>query len=356
MQTEEKNYKIIGQWLLLGVFMLIVQIALGGITRLTGSGLSITEWKLVLGALPPMDETEWQVAFEKYQQIGQFKFINADFTLDDFKFIYFWEWLHRNWGRLIGIIFALPFVYFLIKKMVPKSFIPKLLILFLLGLSQGLIGWIMVASGINDTNLYVDHFKLALHFCSALFLISLTFWYALEYIYPNGLEIKIQPNSKKILLIMISLLSLQLCYGAFMAGLKAAQSAPTWPSINGDWIPDILGKESLWSHPILVHFIHRNLAYVLFFTVIFWSFKVKRSKHFRYKFLPITLVFIQLILGIYAVLCSPRAIKNGWGSFEWNAQLHQFVAMLLLLSLVFHLFQVKKVRKPTKSVDSTSNM
>ena len=146
--------KIIARWLLLGVALLMIQVVLGGITRLTGSGLSITEWKPLLGALPPMNENEWQILFEKYKHIAQFKLLNQDFTISDFKFIYFWEWLHRNWARLISIVFLIPFFFFMYKKMITKEMIPKLIALFVLGLSQGLIGWIMVASGLNDENLY----------------------------------------------------------------------------------------------------------------------------------------------------------------------------------------------------------
>jgi heme a synthase len=342
---EQNRHKIIGQWLLLGVGMLIVQIALGGITRLTGSGLSITEWNLVLGALPPLNQEAWQQAFEQYQQIGQFKYVNADFTLADFKFIYFWEWFHRNWGRLLGLVFALPFIYFLIKGMVPRSFIPKLIILFLLGMSQGLIGWIMVASGINDTNLYVDHFKLALHFISALFLISLTFWYALQYIYPNGFVLNISKQQQQLLLFIFILLGIQLTYGAFMAGLKAAQVAPSWPSINGDYVPTSIWTKNIFSHAISVHFMHRTLAYILFIVILFWSWQAKKTMGLKSALAPGVLVFVQLLLGIGSVLYSPQAVKNGWGIFEWNAQLHQLVAMLLLLSLVYHLFQMKTKSK-----------
>ncbi len=334
------SHKIIGQWLLLGVGMLIVQIALGGITRLTGSGLSMTQWGLLLDAIPPMNDADWTEVFNNYKEIGQFKYINADFTLADFKGIYFWEWLHREWGMLLGFVFIIPLVYFIYKKMVSKSLLIKLLTLFILGLSQGLIGWIMVKSGLNDSNLYVDHFKLALHFISALFLISLTLWYSLQYIYPAGFNLQITPKQKQIILVVFVILGIQLTYGAFMAGLKAAQAAPSWPTINGDWVPASIFNKSIFSHSISVHFIHRTLAYILFVAILLWSWKAKAITGLKSVFLPAILVIVQLLLGITSVLYSPKAVKNGWGVFEWNAQLHQLVAMLLLLSLVYHLFQM----------------
>jgi len=175
-----KKSNAVAIWLLIGVGMIVVQVLLGGITRLTGSGLSITEWKPLLGAIPPLNEADWQKAFEQYKQIGQFKQLNFEFTLSDFKFIYFWEWFHREWARLIAIVFLLPFVYFIIKKKFRQEMVKPLMILFLLGILQGLIGWIMVKSGLNEESLYVNHIRLAIHFISALGLLSYTLWFALQ--------------------------------------------------------------------------------------------------------------------------------------------------------------------------------
>ncbi len=173
---SERSARPIAIWLLVGVGMIIIQVLLGGITRLTGSGLSITEWKPIMGALPPMNEHDWNIAFEKYKQIAQFKYLNSYFTLHDFKFIFFWEWFHRLWARLIGVVFLIPFIIFLIQKRFKKEMIRPMIILFLLGALQGLVGWIMVKSGLEDSEaLYVSHYKLAIHFILALGFVVLYF-------------------------------------------------------------------------------------------------------------------------------------------------------------------------------------
>lgn len=337
--------KWVARWLLLGVAMLMVQVLLGGVTRLTGSGLSITEWKPILGALPPMNESEWQLAFEKYKTIAQFKFINQDFSIGDFKFIYFWEWFHRNWARFIGVAFLIPFVIFSIQKRITKAMIPQLLGLFGLGIAQGLIGWIMVASGLNDENLYVSHIRLAIHFISALILIAFTYWFALSLMINPKDQIQHKPLHRLTLLI-IAVLTLQLIYGAFMAGLKAAMVAPTWPSINGDMLPAALWSEHWINHPINIHFVHRNLAYVLILLIGFWFFKATKVKESpllsKYKFIPLLLVFLQVVLGIFTVLYAPNQVRNGFGIFEGLAQMHQLVAMFLLMSFIWVWYMLRR--------------
>ena len=343
---EKKGTKAVAIWLLVGVLMIIVQIILGGITRLTDSGLSITEWQPLLGAIPPTSETEWNKAFEGYKQIAQYKYLNPDFTLSDFKSIYFWEWLHRNWGRLIGVVFAVPFIIFLLQKRFSKDMIIPMIVLFLLGGLQGAIGWIMVQSGLNDEDLYVSHIRLMIHFMSALGLLIYTLWFAFRLLIRKE-QLTIQPTSKKWLTWIIGLLLVQLVYGAFMAGLKAATFAPTWPDINGSYLPPTKPSDrgffsAVVNDPITVHFIHRNLAYLLAILIVIWTIKVAREKapplFQRWKWMPLLLVVIQVILGIAAVLNSVKKVPQRWGEFEWSAQLHQFVAMLLLLSLFSILF------------------
>jgi len=332
-------------WLLIGVGMMIIQVLLGGITRLTGSGLSITQWKPIMGALPPLNEHQWNDAFDKYKQIAQYKYLNSFFTLSDFKSIFLWEWFHRLWARLIGVVFIIPFFIFLIRKYFKKQMVSLLVFLFLLGALQGLVGWIMVMSGLEDSNrLYVSPYRLAIHFILALGLICYTLWFALELLIPR--ENLIENRSlKKFTGWIISILVLQLIYGAFMAGLKAASYVPTWPDINGHFWPHggnpSSGILSFFENPIRVHFVHRNLGYLILLLVVAWyiqSVKVEQGTLLKKtKWLPMALVLLQVILGILAVLNSPHPT-----ALLWLGVAHQFIAMMLLLSLIFELFLLRR--------------
>jgi len=345
-ELSTKSSRPVAIWLLIGIAMLIVQVLLGGITRLTGSGLSITEWKPIMGALPPMNDRQWNEAFDKYKHIAQYKYLNASFTLSDFKSIFFWEWLHRLWARLIGVAFLVPFVIFLIQKRFKPEMVKPMIILFLLGALQGLVGWIMVMSGLNEENIYVSHYRLAIHFIFALVLICYTLWFALKLLIP-GKEFVENPPLKKFTLWLIATLTLQLIYGAFMAGLKAATYAPTWPDINGNFLPHggspSSGISKLFDNPITVHFIHRNLAYLITILIFVWLARSKKIKGTLFKktsWIPLALVLLQLVLGIFTVLRSPYP-----NALRWLGVTHQFVAMCLLLSLIFefYLLHRKKV-------------
>lgn len=336
-------------WLLVGVAMIIIQVLLGGITRLTGSGLSITEWKPIMGTLPPMNDQDWNTAFEKYKQIAQFKYVNPHFGLSDFKFIFFWEWFHRLWARLIAVAFVIPFIIFIIQKRFKKEMIKPMLILFLLGALQGLVGWIMVQSGLEDSELiYVSHYKLAIHFMLALGLLCYTLWFAFDLLIPKE-QRTINKPLRKFTGWLIVLLIIQLIYGAFMAGLKAAPAAPTWPTMNGVWFPENIhsfgnrqfqGLSFLTDHPLVIQFIHRNLAYIISILVFVWFWKANKIRGTKFfqktKTMPLFFVLVQVALGILTVLNA--AIPH---SFLWLAVAHQFAAMLLLLSLVWMLFIVR---------------
>ena len=337
-------------WLLVGVGMIIIQVLLGGITRLTGSGLSITEWKPVMGTLPPMNEQDWNIAFEKYKQIAQYKYLNSYFTLHDFKFIFFWEWFHRLWARLIAVAFLIPFVIFLIQKRFKKEMLKPMIILFLLGALQGLVGWIMVKSGLEDSDaLYVSHYKLAIHFILALGVLCYALWFALELLVPKE-QLIINRALRKFALWITGLLIIQLIYGAFMAGLKAAAAAPTWPEMNGVWFPqnihssgnhEFTGISFLTDHPLMVHFIHRNLAYLITILIFIWWWKAKKipgtGLFKKSRVLPLVIVLVQVILGIFAVLHATN--KN---SFLWIGIAHQFAATLLLLTLMVNIYFIRR--------------
>lgn len=334
---QKTGSRAVAFWLLTGVGMIMVQVLLGGITRLTGSGLSITEWKPILGAFPPMNELDWVAAFDKYKEIGQFKHINFDFTLSDFKFIYFWEWFHRVWARLIGLVFLIPFIYFIRKKMISNEMVIPMIILFLLGALQGALGWIMVKSGLNEEDIYVSHIRLAIHFMAALGLLWYTLWFAFRLLIPEAGR-TFQPALKKYTVILLILLIIQLIYGAFMAGLKAGSFAPTWPSINNQWWPTGMdaakGGFFLTDNPITVQFIHRGLAYLISILIIAWYLKARKIAEeglfVKLSYLPVLLVVIQVILGILTVIYS-----TNHKTLLWLGVSHQFVAMLLLMSLVY---------------------
>lgn len=346
---SQPSAKPVAIWLLVGVGMIMIQVLLGGITRLTGSGLSITEWKPIMGTLPPMNEQDWNIAFEKYKQIAQYKYINSHFSLSDFKSIFFWEWFHRLWARLIAVAFVIPFIIFLVQKRFKKEMVKPMLILFLLGALQGLVGWIMVQSGLEDSELlYVSHYKLAIHFILALGLLCYTLWFALDLLVPKE-QIMINKPLKQFTVWLLVLLTVQLIYGAFMAGLKAAPAAATWPLINDNFFPSTInsfggrefgGLSFLADHPLVIHFIHRTLAYiitVLIFIAYRKMYRTEGTKLFKQtRVLPLLLVLLQVVLGIFAVLKATDP-----HSFIWLAEAHQLVAMLLLLSLVWLLFIVR---------------
>lgn len=335
-----KKNRPVAIWLYIGVGMLMVQVLLGGITRLTGSGLSITEWQPLLGAFPPMNEQAWQKAFDGYKQIAQYQYINNHFTLSDFKFIFFWEWLHRDWARLMGLVFIIPFIYFIIKKKINRSMINPMIILFVLGALQGVIGWIMVVSGLNEENLYVSHIRLAIHFISALVLLCYVFWFALK-LSVRPVEILKVPALRKLNILLLSLLLVQLIYGAFMAGLHTALVANTWPDINGAWVPAGMFAQGGFAadiahNPITIQFIHRGLAYLIAILIAIWWWKAAQtpanSLLHTIRYLPLLLVLLQVLLGVLTLLNSQVSIPISYGI------MHQGVGMLLLLSLIWTLF------------------
>lgn len=262
-------YRPVIIWLLTGCFLIYAMVVIGCITRLTGSGLSITEWKIVTGTLPPLSEDAWQKEFNAYKQIPQYKLINQDFTLSDFKSIFWWEYIHRLLGRIIGIVFFVPFIWFLIRKKLPEGFIKKAIILFALGGLQGFLGWFMVKSGLSE-NVHVSHYRLAIHLISAFTVFGFTFWYALDVLSPSGGGKRDSAGGglKKISILLFAVVILQIIYGAFVAGLKAGYGYPTWPKMGDEWIPsDITVLEPVWKNFVEGHagvqFIHRYIAYVI---------------------------------------------------------------------------------------------
>jgi heme a synthase len=348
---DRRASRAVGIWLMIGVGMIIIQVILGGITRLTESGLSITEWKPLTGALPPLNDTQWIAEFDKYKNTDQFRYVHADFKISDFKFIFFWEWFHRLWARMLGVVFLIGFIYFLIRKQFKSEMVIPMIILFLLGAMQGAVGWIMVQSGLVPEKLFVGHIELTTHFIAALILLCYTFWFALGLLVDKK-NIVQDKSAHRLTVFIIAVLFIQLAYGGFMAGLKAASAAPTWPDINGALIlPSGLDSLSQWwknltDNKIAVQLIHRSLAYLLLIMIVAWWFKIRRIKTSELfsltKSVPLVLVAVQVLLGILTVLNSPHSDRLVWFGIA-----HQFVGMLLLLSTIFMLFLLRSKKVVT---------
>ncbi len=346
MQNELKRSgsNNVAKWLFAGVIMLMIQILLGGITRLTESGLSITEWKPITGILPPLNTMQWMAEFDRYKHTDQFRYMNSNFSLNNFKFIFFWEWFHRTWARLMGLVFLVGFFYFLIKKQFTKEMTGSFIILFLLGIMQGIIGWIMVKSGLVPERMFVGHIELATHFMAALVLLCYTLWFALS-LSVNRNQIVVNGSLKKTTVVILCILFVQLIYGAFMAGLHAATAAPTWPQINGQWIPASMnslspGWKNLIDNKIAIQFIHRGIAYIILIGVLIWFFKAIKIKGTllfnKTRFIPLVFIIVQVLLGITTVITSPYG-----NNLVWFGVAHQLMAILFLMSIIFMIYIVR---------------
>lgn len=340
---ERKDYnKAVHLWLMSGVFLVIAMVVIGGITRLTQSGLSMVEWKPITGIIPPLNEQDWLIEFEKYKQSPEFKHYNYDFTVSNFKSIYFWEYLHRLLARMIGIVFVIPCGYFWWKGFFNRDVKIKVSFIFLLGTFQGFLGWFMVKSGLVDSP-HVSHLRLAMHFLSALFLIIAIYHTALSVRYGNSNLVENREN-KTVLWIFSTLLLVQIIYGALVAGLKAGKVFNTFPFMGDSFIPDgigyafkNLGIVAIWENPFVVQFIHRWVAILLVFVgvVVFMRLK-NESKNLRLKtslHLFLVTLILQVTLGVITLVLSVPI---------WLGVLHQLVAIFLVIFLVRILFFHKR--------------
>ncbi len=337
---KKDNKKVI-YWLLTGCLLIFVMVVVGGITRLTHSGLSISNYKLISGTIPPMNDLEWQEAFDLYKQYPEYQKLNNQFSLQDFKDIYFWEWLHRVIGRFIGLVFLLPFLYFLITKQLSKSTIKKAIILLCMGAFQGFLGWYMVKSGLVD-NPDVSHYRLAAHLTTAFLTFAYTFWVALDLIYPDKKQIN--KSFRNLVRFGFIVLIIQIIYGAFVAGLDAGFIHNHWPMMNeGKFIHETVYIEQ---SPVYknfiegksgVQFIHRTLAYiVVLFIFLIW----KNSKKINLTLLQskgikalIIIVGIQFALGVFTILLQVPV---------WLGVMHQVGAFFLLSAMTFTLHRFSK--------------
>ena len=316
--------RIVTYWLYLGLFLVGLMIIIGGITRLTHSGLSMVEWKLIAGTIPPLNETQWQETFTKYQQFPEYKKINTGMSLSQFKAIFFGEYLHRLFGRLIGLTFIIPFFIFWIKKWLSSTQKKQLIVLLGLGALQGFLGWFMVKSGLVDIPA-VSHYRLATHLLTAFTLMCYIYWLTLSF---NN--IKRQPNQtiNKLSSWLIGALVIQIIYGAFVAGLKAGYLLP----LEGGIFKSIFGYSvrsasdfSLLNNGFDIQAFHRIFAWVVFAISIIIYNKSKNTNLKTTGMLVFGLVITQISLGIVTLLLSVEI---------HIATTHQFIAILLLLAVI----------------------
>lgn len=338
-----KSNKPVIIWLLSGCVLLFIMVMVGGITRLTNSGLSMTDWHLVTDTFPPLSEEKWVEAFEEYKKFPEYQKINIhnDFTLADYKFIYFWEWFHRFIGRIIGLVFIIPFVYFLLKKKLDAETIKKCIILLAMGAFQGFLGWFMVKSGLID-NPDVSHFRLALHLTFAFITFAYTLWIALDLIYLEKSEI--YKSLKTIARVALVVLIIQIIYGGFVAGLNAGLVHNHWPLMSdGQFIHDSVFIEqptffkNLIEGKSGVQFVHRTFAYVVVALIVFLYYKSREINLnvVQKRGLKVLLVFVfmQFVLGVFTLLFHVPL---------WLGLAHQLMAFLLLSAMTFVLHRLSK--------------
>jgi len=336
-----KKNKYVVYWLLTGCFLIFVMVLVGGITRLTHSGLSISDYKLIQGTIPPMNEQEWQEAFELYKQYPEYQKLNNHFGIEEFKDIYFWEWLHRVIGRFIGVVFMIPFFYFLVSKKLDKPTIKKCLILLFMGGFQGFLGWYMVKSGLVDRP-DVSHFRLAAHLTTAFLTFAYSLWVALDLIYPE--RKKINKNIRNLVRAGLVVLLLQIIWGAFVAGLDAGFIHNHWPLMSeGKLIHQTVYIEQ---QPVIknffegksgVQFVHRYLAYIVVgFIALIW-FKTRKitTTPLQEKGLKVllALVLLQFLLGVLTLIYAVPL---------WLGIAHQIGAFFLLAAMTFALHRFAK--------------
>lgn len=330
-------------WLLSGCVLVFIMVVVGGITRLTNSGLSMTDWHLVTDTFPPLSEQKWIEAFEAYKQFPEYQKINIynDFTLDDYKFIYFWEWFHRLIGRVIGLVFIVPFGYFLWKKKIDKDTLKKCWILLGMGALQGFFGWFMVKSGLVDRP-DVSHFRLALHLTFAFVTFAYTLWVALDLIYPKR-ETIILPL-KKLARYTLAILLVQIIYGGFVAGLNAGLVHNHWPLMSdGQFLHEsVFLEQKNWLLSFTegksgVQFVHRTFAYFVVGMILILFFKSKnynlRQEQKNGLLALLVLVFLQFGLGVFTLLYAVPV---------WLGLTHQVMAFFLLTAMTFTLHRLSK--------------
>jgi heme a synthase len=335
------NHRAIALWLLICCATIFAMVVLGGVTRLTGSGLSMVQWAPILGVLPPLNEAEWQHAFELYQQYPEYQMKNLGMDLAGFKSIFYSEYAHRVLGRLIGVLFAVPFLYFLIRGAISKALVPKMLLLFALGGLQGLMGWYMVKSGLVDVP-HVSQYRLTAHLTLAIVIYAYMFWVALDLLSPPAMPRRTHPALASWANGLLAFVLLVIVSGGFVAGMKAGFVFNTFPLMNGQWVPDnIFYLDPLWrnffENIATVQFDHRWLAMTLAVTVVLFYLRARRQVTTPRLRLGLNLlllaVALQVTLGIATLLLVvPIPL----------AAAHQAGAVLLLTAMLFVTHQLRR--------------
>ena len=336
---KSENFQI-SLWLVSLMSIILLMIIVGGLTRLTESGLSMVDWRLFMGTIPPLSHGDWLKVFEDYKQYPEYQIKNINMTLSEFKYIFWWEYGHRVLGRLIGIIFIIPFIYFALKKYFSNEELYSYSFLLFLGGAQGIIGWWMVKSGL-DVNPYVSHLRLAVHLIIAQIILSL-----IAYLFLKRLDIGIYKNkfsSHKTFFIFFNIIIFfTVIYGAFMAGLDAGKSFNTWPKMGDNYIPEnlIFIEDRLFGffdNSVFIHFFHRALAYLSFLTILYMCFKHFKGIENKYQkihfLIVLFLVLIQLFIGVFVVLSN---VQVSLGS------IHQIIGTLLFVSATCYSLQILK--------------
>ena len=336
---KSENFQI-SLWLVSLMSIILLMIIVGGLTRLTESGLSMVDWRLFMGTIPPLSHGDWLKVFEDYKQYPEYQIKNINMTLSEFKYIFWWEYGHRVLGRLIGIIFIIPFIYFALKKYFSNEELYSYSFLLFLGGSQGIIGWWMVKSGL-DVNPYVSHLRLAVHLIIAQIILSL-----IAYLFLKRLDIGIYKNNfsshKTFFIFFNIIIFFTVIYGAFMAGLDAGKSFNTWPKMGDNYIPEnlIFIEDRLFGffdNSVFIHFFHRALAYLSFLTILYMCFKHFKGIENKYQkihfLIVLFLVLIQLFIGVFVVLSN---VQVSLGS------IHQIIGTLLFVSATCYSLQILK--------------
>ncbi len=329
---DKKINKIFYNWLLFSFLLVFIMVVIGGLTRLTNSGLSITEWELFKGILPPLSKQDWDRYFQLYKEIPQYKLIFNTMNINEFKIIFYWEYTHRVLGRIIGIVFLIPLIFFILQRKVSKEYLFNCILIMTLICIQGVVGWYMVKSGLVN-NISVSHYRLSVHLVIAFIIISMIFWLILNLKYKTKkkfLDFKFN-NYPYFFLILI--LFIQITIGAFVSGLDAGHIYQTWPRMNHTYFPDDVEIKSLkdffnFNSHSLVQFYHRNMAYLISIYILLFGFYIFRnSLNHLFKSYLIVLIFLllQIVIGITTLIS---------GLNIYFASLHQIFSLILILSVI----------------------